>query len=166
MWQVNKNIKQCPETNKILKTIPNIISASVSILEPGVTIKPHRGDTNAIIRCHLPLIVPAGLPECGFEVVGEKRAWEVGKVIAFNDSAKHSAWNHSDKRRYVLLFDVMRPECVNKKYAVCSMVLGGLVMQSISQKIPFLKYMPKFLKAASLFFYVGIINIILRVKSI
>ena len=123
-WKVNKNIEQCPETYKVLKNIPNIVSASISILEPGVQIKHHRGDTNAIVRSHLALVSPIGLPDCGFEVNEQKIGWEEGKVFIFNDAAKHTAWNHSDKRRYVLLIDVMRPEFVNKKYTVCGMVLG------------------------------------------
>jgi len=165
-WRVTKNIKQCPKTNETLRQIPNIISASVSILEPGLTIKPHRGDTNAIIRCHLPLIVPKGLPECGLEVAGEKRPWELGKVLAFNDAAKHSAWNHSDKRRIVLLIDVLRPGYQHKKYTVCSMVLGGLVMQFLFQKVPFFKNLPIFFKAILLKVNAFFINLILRVSTL
>ena len=165
IWRVNKNIKQCPETNKILKKIPHIVSASVSIMEPGVQIKPHRGDTNAVVRSHLAIVAPVGLPDCGFEVNNQKISWKEGEVFIFNDAAKHTAWNHSDKRRYVLLLDVMRPQYANKKYTVCSMVLGGLIMQSIFQKLPFLKYLPKFGKAIILLSYAGILNILLRFQK-
>jgi len=164
-WRVNKNIKQCPKTDKILNQIPHIISASVSIMEPGVQIKPHRGDTNAVVRSHLALVVPASLPDCGFEVNEQKISWQEGKVFVFNDAAYHTAWNHSDRRRYVLLMDIMRPEFVNKKYTVSSMVLSGLVMQSIFQKLPFLKHLPRFGKAIILLGHAGLINVVLRFRN-
>jgi len=165
-WRVNKNINQCPKTNKILNEIPHIVSASVSIMEPGVQIKPHRGDTNAVVRSHLAIEAPVGLPDCGFEVNEQKIGWIEGKVFLFNDAAKHTAWNHSDKRRYVLLMDVMRPEYENKKFTVSSTVLGGLVLQSILQKIPFIKKMPWIVKAIILYMHVFLINLLLRIRSI
>jgi len=164
-WSVNSNIKQCPKTNEILQQIPNIVSASVSILEPGVQIKKHRGDTNAIVRSHLALVAPVGLPDCGFEVNEQKIEWKEGEVFIFNDAAKHTAWNHSDKRRYVLLIDVMRTEYVHKKYTVCSMVLGGLVMQAIFQKTPILKKFPRFIKYIILYSHVILINLVLRIRN-
>lgn len=165
-WRVNNNIKQCPKTNKILQQIPEIVSASVSIMEPGVQIKLHRGDTNAVVRSHLALVAPIKLPDCGFEVNEEKISWKEGSVFIFNDAAKHTAWNHSGKRRYVLLMDVMRPEYVNKKYIVCSMVLGGLVMQAILQKISFLQKSPRFIKKSILYINVGLINLLLRIRAL
>lgn len=165
-WKVKSNIEQCPETNKILRQIPNIVSASVSIMEPGVQIKPHRGDTNAVVRSHLALVAPVGLPDCGFEVNEQKNAWQEGKVFIFNDAAKHTAWNHSDKRRYVLLLDIMRTEYVNKKYTVCSMVLAGVLKQFVFQWIPLLKHLPKVVSVAMLYPHALLINALLRVKSL
>lgn len=165
-WNVNNNIKQCPQTNEILNKIPGIVSASVSILEPGVQIKPHRGDTNAIVRSHLALVAPVGLPDCGFEVNNQKIAWQEGEVFIFNDAAIHTAWNHSEERRYVLLIDVMRSEYANKKYTVCSMVLAGLVMQAIFQKLTALKKAPRFIKALILYVNVALINFVLRIRSV
>lgn len=144
-WNVKKNMKQCPKTMKTLQSIPNIVSASISILESDITIKPHRGDTNAIMRGHFPLIVPHELPVCGFQVNEESRSWEEGKLLLFNDSAKHSAWNHSQERRIVLIIDVMREEFAHKKLRISSNVLTGLTMQAILQKIAFLKKLPRVL---------------------
>lgn len=164
-WLVPANMKKCPETVKLLYTIPGIISASISILEANVAIKPHRGDTNAIIRCHLPLKVPAPLPDCGFKVKYDERSWEVGKLLLFNDSARHEAWNHTEDRRYVLLFDVIRPEFKSKKYWVSSTVLAGLVVQALTGKIPFLKKAPKKLMQIFVYSISILINPILKVQS-
>ena len=164
-WTVKKNMKQCPFTMSTLQKVPGILSASISILESDITIKPHRGDTNAIIRAHLPLKVPHQLPDCGFQVNEEQKSWEEGKLILFNDAAKHTAWNNTSDRRYVLLFDVIRPEFQHKKYTVSSRVLAGLVMQAVAQKMPFIKRFPKFILAAKLFSIAFFINLILRFRS-
>ena len=57
--------------------------------------------------CHLPLVVP---PHCGFRVGNEVRAWEVGKLLIFDDTIEHEAWNNSAEDRIVLIFDIWRPE--------------------------------------------------------
>ncbi len=131
-WPIKENVKECPLTQKVMESIPGIVSYSVSMLEPGVDIKKHRGDTNAIIRGHLGLLIPAGLPLCGFECDGEQRAWKERELLLFNDSSKHRAWNHTDKRRIVLLFDVIRPEYIRKKRRVCATVLAALVSQKVA----------------------------------
>lgn len=78
-----------------------------SRLAGGATIPPHHGAINARLICHLPLIVPPG---CGFRVGGEMREWEVGKLLVFDDSVLHEAWNNSDEDRIILIFDCWRPE--------------------------------------------------------
>ena len=82
-------------------------SVLFSRLGPGAHIPPHHGMLNARLICHLPLIVPEG---CGFRVGGETRKWEVGKLLVFDDSVEHEAWNDSDEDRIILIFDVWRPE--------------------------------------------------------
>ncbi|HVA98089.1 MAG TPA: aspartyl/asparaginyl beta-hydroxylase domain-containing protein [Bacteroidia bacterium] len=141
-----KNCEACPETIKILEKIPTIISAGVSVMEPNAEIKPHFGDTNATVRCHLGLVVPAGLPEIGFHVGYEDRSWEEGKLLLFNDAAYHKAWNNTQARRVILLFDVMRPEFATQKRDVCATVLGILSWQFITLKLPFLRILPKIIQ--------------------
>jgi aspartyl/asparaginyl beta-hydroxylase (cupin superfamily) len=52
--------------------------------------------------------VPAscGKLRCG----SEERAWEEGRLMIFDDSIEHEAWNNSDEERVVLLFEIWRPE--------------------------------------------------------
>lgn len=165
-WRVKKNIHLCPKTAEIVESIPGLVSYSVSILEPGAEIKPHRGDTNAIVRAHLGLLVKHGLPNCGFRVIENDISWEEGKVIVFNDAAWHKAWNNTNNKRYVLLVDVMRPEFIHKKYSVCSTVLGVLIVQLIFQKLPILKAMPNFFKYLILSILKTFINIFLRIRKV
>jgi ornithine lipid ester-linked acyl 2-hydroxylase len=66
--RMHKNCRRCPKTVRILESIPDLTACSLNVLEPGSNINPHQGDTDAIIRCHLGLSIPASLPDCGFQV--------------------------------------------------------------------------------------------------
>lgn len=137
-----KNRKVCkrfPKTESILKQIPGLISASFNMLEPNSTIKPHFGDTDAVFRVHLGIQIPAGLPECGFTVKGESRAWENGKLLVFLDANVHEAFNRSSGKRYILLLDILRPEFADRKIAVCSKVLAMLSLYRVISWFPLLE---------------------------
>ena len=82
-------------------------SALFSMLRPGAHILPHNGMINTRLICHLPLIVPG---DCALRVGNQTRAWEPGKLLIFDDSIEHEAWNRSDAIRIILLFEVWRPE--------------------------------------------------------
>ncbi len=62
---------------------------------------------NTRLVCHLPLIVPPG---CTFRVGNETREWREGKLVIFDDTIEHEAWNDSKEDRVVLIFDIWRPE--------------------------------------------------------
>lgn len=117
---------KCPKTWDILKNIPNMTAASFNLLEAQTTIKPHHGDTNAIIRCHMGLVVPAPAPRCGFRVGTETRSWEEGRFLMFCDAHEHTAWNNTDRKRYILVVDIMRPEFAGRAKSVSSRVLASI----------------------------------------
>jgi aspartyl/asparaginyl beta-hydroxylase (cupin superfamily) len=141
-----KNHAPFKATWKVAKQIPGIVSFSISELDPESKIKLHNGDTNAIIRVHLPIVVPSGLPECAFTVKGETRAWEEGKVILFNDAQLHEAQNLTNQKRLVLLIDVIRPEFLDRKREICGKVLNGLAWQAITQSKPKIRNYPLWVK--------------------
>jgi len=103
----------CPDTIAALRHVPHPVicgrspMALFSLLKPGTHIFPHNGLLNTRLICHLPLIVPDG---CRFRVGNEVRAWEEGKLLIFDDSFEHEAWNEGTSRRVVLLFEIWRPE--------------------------------------------------------
>lgn len=82
---------------------PNVLFSKLS---PGARIPAHHGMINTRLVCHLPLIVPPG---CGFRVGGEMRPWEEGKLLIFDDSIEHEAWNDGVSDRMILIFDVWHP---------------------------------------------------------
>lgn len=96
-----------------LTQIPNRApSILFSKLGAGAHIPPHTGMLNVRLICHLPLVVPAG---CLFRVGNETRPWIEGEAFLFNDTIEHEAWNRSEQDRYVLLFDVWRPELAEEE---------------------------------------------------
>lgn len=105
-WRIDENCALCPHLASVLDAIPDITTAGFSVLSPGTIIKPHRGYTSSVLRCHLGLVVPG---DCGLRVGGETRTWVEGECFIFDDTFEHEAWNRSDRPRVVLLLDVVRP---------------------------------------------------------
>lgn len=102
------NAQLCPNTANLIYSIPDIISCDYSFLKPNTHIEAHKGYTRMVLRCHLPLIVPEG-HNCHLRVGDETREWEEGKLMIFDDSFDHEAWNRSEKDRVVLMFDIPNP---------------------------------------------------------
>lgn len=122
---VEGNVAICPLTYSALQNVPlpRISTRAPAIffsrLRPGARIPAHSGSLNARLICHLPLIVPPG---CGFRVGNEVREWEIGKLLIFDDTIEHEAWNDSDQDRVVLIFDIWRPELSeHEKLAITAM---------------------------------------------
>ena len=109
-YKYHKKCKYFPKTVSILEKIPGISLISLNIMAPNAEIKGHKGDSNAIYRCSLGLIIPEGLPRCGLRVGTEERSWEEGKVLVFDDANRHRAWNNTDKYRVVIVVDIFKPE--------------------------------------------------------
>ena len=102
------NQQLCPKTSELLSKIPELISCDFSRMKGRTTIKPHRGYSRMILRCHLPLLVPKG-GVCGIKVGPEIRMHEEGKLLIFDDSYEHSAWNEGTEDRVILMFDIPNP---------------------------------------------------------
>lgn len=109
---VDDHLQHCPETAQALRDVdmadigglcPN---AMFSALAPRTHIPPHHGETNARAVVHLPLVVP---DNCTYRVGFERRSWNVGEALIFDDSIEHEARNDSDELRVVLIFDVWNP---------------------------------------------------------
>lgn len=111
-------IARCPRTWEVMQQVPlpwidgSGPTVMFSLLRPGTRIPAHNGTHNTRLICHLPLIVPPG---CGFRVGNETRQWDVGKLIIFDDTIEHEAWNDSAEDRVVLIFEVWRPELTEQE---------------------------------------------------
>ncbi|MBN8696181.1 MAG: aspartyl/asparaginyl beta-hydroxylase domain-containing protein [Bacteroidetes bacterium] len=100
------NCSLCPKTAALLEKIPGLVSADFSFLPAKTHIKPHVGFTPVVLRSHLGLVIP---DDCGIRVGDQTRKWEHGKLLVFDDSFDHEAWNNSDEDRFVLMFDIRNP---------------------------------------------------------
>ena len=106
-------IARCPQTWAAVQTAPQAwiegCSPTImfSLLRAGARIPAHTGVNNTRLTCHLPLIVPPG---CAFRVGNEVRQWEEGRLMIFDDSIEHEAWNESGEDRVVLIFDIERAD--------------------------------------------------------
>ncbi len=107
--RAERNCQRCPETVRVLDTIPGLQNAWFSILSPGYHIPPHRGVTKGLIRCHLALIVPKRRDQCVIRVDDRICRWEEGKCLFFDDTYEHEVWNKTNEERVVLFLDIDRP---------------------------------------------------------
>ena len=107
------NAAKCPNTMQLLSLAPQPIqlgktpSALFSLLKPHTHIRPHTGASNVRLLTHIPLIIPN---DCRFRVGNQTREWIPGEGIVFDDTIEHEAWNHSDKLRVVMIFDIWHPD--------------------------------------------------------
>ncbi|HSG88859.1 MAG TPA: aspartyl/asparaginyl beta-hydroxylase domain-containing protein [Pseudomonadales bacterium] len=83
------------------------MEAFLSVLAPATRIPPHFGLANTRMTVHLPLAVPDA---CGLRVGDELRTPEPGKLLAFDDSFRHEAWNDGDAPRVHLILEAWRPD--------------------------------------------------------
>tara|TARA_Y100000768_G_C23844705_1_gene617894 strand:+ start:216 stop:935 length:720 start_codon:yes stop_codon:yes gene_type:complete len=100
--------KLCPKSSNIIHSLPNIKLAMFSLLEPGTKIHPHKGPYKGLLRYHLGLITPNS-DDCFISVNNIKYSWKDGDGIIFDDTFEHWVNNNTDKRRIILLCDIIRP---------------------------------------------------------
>lgn len=106
------NCARCPRTAAALDSVPlsrvreHGPEVLFSVFTAGTHLLPHRGVTNTRIVAHLPLIVPR---DCALNVAGEIHEWQEGRIVVFDDTYEHEAWNRSSSIRVVLIFDLWNP---------------------------------------------------------
>jgi hypothetical protein len=110
-------VSRCPKTMEALSTLPLCESGFgyvyFSTLDPGASIRPHHGATNAKLRIQLALEV--GVPSVqtagAFLTVGKlTREYQEGKILVFDDTHLHSVTNAAaGTKRTILLVDIWHP---------------------------------------------------------
>lgn len=103
------NCRRCPETTRLIDTIPGIKTAFFSILAPGKHIAEHTGPYAGVLRYHLGLVVPRRKEACRIRVGSGLSHWEEGRSVVFDDTYPHEVWNDTDEERVVLFVDFARP---------------------------------------------------------
>lgn len=107
------NHAKCPATSKVLDSLPlcrledQAPEVLFSVLAPGSHINAHHGVSNVRLVMHLPLLVP---PDCALNLPDHgMHTWEEGRLVMFDDTYLHEAWNRSAQPRVVLLMDCWNP---------------------------------------------------------
>ncbi len=108
-FQADLGVQMCPRTAALMREIPGMTTAMISILAPRKHILDHRGPYKGVLRYHLGLIVPEDAERCRIRVGEDIRNWEEGSSLIFDDTFNHEVWNDTDETRVVLFVDVLRP---------------------------------------------------------
>ena len=143
-WQFHKNRQKFPFICSVIDQIPNAVFAAISVLPPNVEIEPHYGDTNGIVRTHLGLIIPEPYPTIAIKVGDEERGWEEGQLLCFINVQKHSVWNRSSQKRYLLMMDFVPKILQNRKTEICTRGLGSQSFIFLYKNIALVRHMPNF----------------------
>ena len=113
---ISKTTAFAPKTTELLQALgPTLRTALFSRLDPRTILGSHTGWAdlaNHVLRVHIPLIIPSGGINdglCGTWVDGCVETHEPGKIICFDDSKTHRAFNYSEEERVVLIIDLARP---------------------------------------------------------
>ena len=102
------NMSLCPRTAALVRSVPNVVNAFFSILDPGKSIPAHEGGYRGILRYHLALEVPVINPP-RMRVKDHIHQWREGEAFFFDDSWQHEVVNEAPTLRAVLIVDVLRP---------------------------------------------------------
>jgi aspartyl/asparaginyl beta-hydroxylase (cupin superfamily) len=108
-YKMQSNCDLCPETTRIIESIPGMMTGFFSVLAPGKHIPPHRGPYKGLLRCHLALKVPEPAELCWIKVGDRSATWKEGKCLVFDDTYVHQVENNTDGTRVVLFLDIIRP---------------------------------------------------------
>lgn len=109
---VEDRCRRCPQTTEVMHAVPaarmrgSAPEIMFSRLQAGGHIVPHFGLMNVRLTVHLGVIIP---DQCAIRVGDETRSWQEGRILLFDDSFEHEAWNRSDRDRSVLIFEVWHP---------------------------------------------------------
>ena len=94
-----------PQTVAALLAVPGLLHASWSVFDAGTELPVHNGPNagchNILMGVHCP-------PGSGHEIEGQPLSLAGGRVILFDDTLPHAAWNRSDEPRVVLHGEMLR----------------------------------------------------------
>lgn len=102
------NQELCPRTTEIVKSIPGVLQAFFSVLEPRKSVPAHEGPSYTYLRYHTAFRVPAVNPP-RIRVKDRVYTWKERESLLFDDSWEHEVMNEADEVRVVLIVDVERP---------------------------------------------------------
>jgi aspartate beta-hydroxylase len=105
---IDSHLAACPRTAEVLGHVPhNGLHVCFSAIEPGGSLHPHTGPTNASLTAHLGLANCAG---ARLWVAGKMADYRDDEVLVFDDSFVHWVENGGTAIRYTLMITFWHPE--------------------------------------------------------
>jgi len=101
--------KYFPSLVRLLRSVPQIGTCAISVLQDGVHIPIHVGYYKGIMRYMIPIIVPKDRENVFLCVNELKYYWTEGVGVLWDDTYPHKVYNNTDKIRVVIYMDVVRP---------------------------------------------------------
>ena len=101
--------KYFPSLVRLLRTVPQIGTCAVSVLQDGVHIPIHVGYYKGIMRYMIPVVVPKDRENVFLCVNELKYCWTEGMGVLWDDTYPHKVYNNTDEIRVVIYMDVVRP---------------------------------------------------------
>lgn len=118
---VLQNLAACPRTAELLSRIPhNGFHVCFSAIEPGGSLHPHTGPTNASLTAHLGLLNCAGARLWVGSTFADYRD---GDVLVFDDSFVHWVEHGGSQTRYTLMITFWHPELSRVERAFLSRIV-------------------------------------------
>jgi ornithine lipid ester-linked acyl 2-hydroxylase len=108
-FRSDANCERCPQTARLVESVPGMQTAMFSILAPHKHIPDHCGPYKGVVRYHLGVKIPERAELCRIRVGDQISAWHEGESMIFDDTYEHEVWNDTDEERVVLFLDVVRP---------------------------------------------------------
>lgn len=99
---------RCPETVRLLNSVPSINGAMLSVLPVGSKLTPHADPVACSLRYHLGLATPND-NACYINIDGTDYSWRDGDALLFDETSQHYAHNDANEDRLILMCDVERP---------------------------------------------------------
>lgn len=127
--------QKLPFFTEMIKQMPDVMTASISVLEGKSELRPHRGYYKGFMRYHLGILVPTDHPPV-LTVADKKYYWKEGEGVIFDDMHIHKVSNPSSHPRIVLFLDIIRndlPPAIDTLNRWTIKVLQGFIAEADAQ---------------------------------
>src|SRR5690606_7851549 len=97
-----------PITAQVIESLGfRVLSSDFLCLDANFRLPIHTDGTNLVIACHLGI---SGGEQCALSVAKHAEAIYPGRIVFFDQSFPHTAWNHGKEKRVVLLLSLLHPD--------------------------------------------------------
>jgi aspartate beta-hydroxylase len=128
---VEEHMAACPYLGELVRTSPDVLSATLSFLAPHKHIPRHRGPFKGVLRFQLGLSVPMrddGRPAAVLRLADRDYLIGNGDAMLWDDTYPHEVWNASDEWRIALLLDVRRHDLPADMALLSRALIAGVGM--------------------------------------